>query len=216
MSTSLTSPGPTGAMTRVRFSPGWPRSRRYRPAGSSNDIWRTRAPMDDRPMLAASARVRNTSLIVRIFQTALAPVNCSLDTATSTRAMSSISPSTYTSSRLLVAHTSSVRTAPVATAPAARPASVPSTICGNTLFVPVETGTSGVSPQPRATTLFVPSPPSVTMQDTSCSFMRQAARVEPRWSSTGRMSRYSTESCSAQSRRAGSDRRAVSGITRIR
>ncbi len=54
-----------------------------------------------------------------------------------------------------------LRATPVATSPAASPAKVPSTMRGKTLLVPVETGTSGTSPQPLATARLVPSPPSV-------------------------------------------------------
>ena len=100
--------------------------------------------------------------------------------ATSTSAMSRSSPSTSTSSRLLRAVAVSDGTSPRAISPAANPANVPSVITGNTLFVPVETGTSGTSPHPFATTRFVPSPPSVMMQPTPSSDMRLAARTESR------------------------------------
>ena len=57
-----------------------------------------------------------------------------------------------------------VGAAPVATSAVAIPASVPSTMRGKTLFVPVEIGIRGTSRQPLATIRLVPSPPRVTMR----------------------------------------------------
>ena len=74
--------------------------------------------------------------------------------------------------------TGSMSTSPDATTPAARPATVPSTMYGKTLFVPVDMGTSGTLPDPLATALLVPSPPSVTMHETPISAIAFAARVE--------------------------------------
>ena len=111
---------------------------------------------------------------------ARAPTNRSLDIATSTSAMSCSSPSIYTSSRLLGVAASWSATSPRATTPAASPASVPSAITGNTLFVPVDSGTSGTSPQPFAAARFVPSPPSVIRQPTPISAIARAARTVSR------------------------------------
>ena len=69
-------------------------------------------------------------------------------------------------SRLARGAQSSSGTAPVATNPAARPATVPSIQLGNALFVPVESVLSGISPQGPATTRCVPSPPSTAIAAT--------------------------------------------------
>jgi hypothetical protein len=105
-------------------------------------------------------------------------------------AVSVATPSMSTSSRGMRRMTRGsplrFRTTPVATSPAASPASVPSTIRGKTLLVPVESGSSGTSPQPLATTRFVPSPPSVTITAAPRSRRRCAASVESlAWPRTG-------------------------------
>ena len=128
--------------------------------------------MDD-----GSARVRNTSYIVFISQMARVATNRSLDSATSTSAMSRSSPSTITARVLLRTDASSSGTVPDATSPAAIPAVVPSTITGNTLLVPVEMATIAIPRQPLATARFVPSPPSVMTQFTPWSAMAAAART---------------------------------------
>ncbi|KAF5041650.1 hypothetical protein DSECCO2_520760 [anaerobic digester metagenome] len=64
---------------------------------------------------------------------------------------------------------------PVATAAAAIPTTVPSSITGYTLFVPVEMVIRGVFFTDLATALFVPSPPKVTMQPTPFFSMYSAA-----------------------------------------
>jgi hypothetical protein len=57
------------------------------------------------------------------------------------------------------------------------PATVPSSIRGKTLFVPVESATSGASSQPFTNARLVPSPPSVTTTAHPASRIRSAARV---------------------------------------
>ena len=182
-------PGPIGAFTEraVGLSPR--PSRSHNPIGSSIDTGRSCAPTAEMPMLAGSARVRNTSPTVSMSHTALAPTNISFETAASINAISAGSSSTRTSSRLQRVIAASKPSSPAATDPAAIPASVPSTICGNTLFVPVEIGTIGTSPAPLATTRFVPSPPSVTMHPAPSEAIIRAASVEPSWWSTRGMSR---------------------------
>ena len=103
--------------------------------------------------------------------------NRSRDSATSTRARSRYSPSTYTANVLLSTVTHSAIRLPSATSPAASPARVPSVIAGNTLLVPVEMGTRGMVQQPRATARLVPSPPKVTRQLMPNSAIRAAART---------------------------------------
>ena len=184
--TSETVPGAIGAVTVVAFGPGSPASRTYSPHSSSIDTGASLDPIEERPMLAGSARVRNIAWRELVSQTALAPMNICFVTATSTSAVSRSSSSINISIRFERRQTSPRSSAPEARAPAAMPARVPSMFDGNTLFVPVEIGTSGTSPQPLATTRFVPSPPSVTMQSTPCSAIVRAAFVEaPWWSATG-------------------------------
>ena len=55
---------------------------------------------------------------------------------------------------------------PVATRPAASPATVASSIWAKALLVPVESGASGTSPHADATTRLVPSPPRTTSSRT--------------------------------------------------
>ena len=57
------------------------------------------------------------------------------------------------------------------------PASVPSTITGKTLLVPVEIATSGIWLVAAATARLVPSPPRVMRQPTPISVIIVAARM---------------------------------------
>src|SRR5207244_10202618 len=59
--------------------------------------------------------------------------------------------------------------------PAADPASVPSTMVGKTLLVPVEIGISGTGPLAPATRRLVPSPPRVIRQLTPASTIHLVA-----------------------------------------
>jgi hypothetical protein len=65
--------------------------------------------------------------------------------------------------------------APAATRPAATPALVASTITGNTLLVPVDSGNSGTSGHTPAIARLVPSPPSETMTPHPASRAARAA-----------------------------------------
>ena len=136
------------------------------------------APMDDSPMASDSVRERNSSETAARSHSARAPMNSCALTATSTNAISRTAPSTRTSSMGDCGATATASTAPDATTPAAMPATVPSTICGNTLFVPVDIGINGTCPDPLATARLVPSPPKVTMQPAPISRIASAARVE--------------------------------------
>ncbi len=71
--------------------------------------------------------------------------------------------------------TASWATAPVATSPAASPATVGSKARGKELLVPVEMATTGMSRQVCATRLLVPSPPSTMMTPTPASIMSSTA-----------------------------------------
>ncbi len=73
-------------------------------------------------------------------------------------------------------------TAPVASMPAAAPASVGSTSSGKTLFVPVEIGITGTDGHPRATARFVPSPPSTMTAAHPISPIARAAAIVSRTS----------------------------------
>ena len=172
--------------------------------------------MADRPILEGSARVRKSSSTVPTSHIAREPTNRSLEMATSTRAMSRISPSTKISRRLLAMVVSSRETFSHATTPAASPAIVPSTISGNTLLVPVDTATNGMFREPLATARFVPSPPSVIRHPTSMSAIMPAARVESRSSLKTGISRNSTESEKLVLSRAPRPRAAMSGIMTTR
>ena len=68
-------------------------------------------------------------------------------------------------------------TRPVATRPATVPAIVGSTKIGNALFVPVDSGMTGMSGQPSAAARLVPSPPSVTTTCAPASHSRRAVSV---------------------------------------
>ena len=68
-------------------------------------------------------------------------------------------------------------TTPLASNPAAAPATVGSVRLGNTLFVPVDIGTSVASGQTPAIVRLVPSPPSVTSTLTSRARIASTARI---------------------------------------
>ena len=57
------------------------------------------------------------------------------------------------------------------------------------MFVPVDSGTSGMAPLPLVTTRLVPSPPMTMTHATPCSRISRAARVESPASSKTDMSR---------------------------
>ncbi len=148
-------------------------------------------PIADSPIESDSARVKNISCSVSISQTARAPINLSLLTATSIRAMSRTTPSIIISTSLLGVVIESTSTLPDDIIPATKPATVPSIIYGNTLLVPVEIGIKGNWPEPLATALLVPSPPNVIMQETPNLAIASPARVESFSSSDNRISRKS-------------------------
>ena len=95
-------------------------------------------------MPAGSALVRNTSYTVCRSQMARVATYRSREIATSTRASSRNSPPTLMCSVLLTIAASATLSRPDATKPAAMPASVPSTITGKMLLVPVEMATMGI------------------------------------------------------------------------
>ena len=154
----------------------------------------------------------NSSVIWSAFHIARAPMYCCLATAASIRAMSRRSPSTDTSSIGREQVTELGSTAPVASTPAASPAMVPSTRIGNTLLVPVETGTSGTDSCADATARLVPSPPRVTMQAAPLSVIALAARIESRSRPTIGTSRLSNSIAPACSEAAALARPAESGM----
>ena len=184
---AVTIPGATGATTIVAdddadadddaAAPSSPPASTYRsPPTSDSDTGCSRPPMDDSPMPAGSARVRNTSYTVSRSQIARVATNRSREIATSTSAKSRYSPFTRMCSALLTTAAYGSPSCRDATSPAAIPASVPSIITGNTLFVPVEIATIGSRLVAAATARFVPSPPSVIRHPTPCSAIIAAAR----------------------------------------
>ena len=129
--------------------------------------------MLERPIASGSANAQKTCVSVAGSQTARAPTCRSVDTATSTSAVSARPPACASSSLARVAL--SAGTAPVATRPAARPAIVASLTMGNTLLVPVDSGSIAASPIAVAATLAVPSPPRQTTTRAPAATMRRTA-----------------------------------------
>jgi len=111
------------------------------------------------------------------FQTARAPTKRPASAATSTRAYDVSAPSTQMRNLLWRRQVSPRSTMPDATAAAARPAMVPSTQVGSTLFVPLDSGRMGTSPAPRAAARVVPSPPSTTRHPAPIVRISAAART---------------------------------------
>ena len=130
--------------------------------------------------------------------------------------MSASFPSTRTSSLFAGLETPSISTSPLATTPAARPATVPSSIAGKTLLVPVEIGTMGTQPTLFAAARLVPSPPRVTMQPTPASTIISVALTVSDSSPRTAMSRRSVRSPSGAESMALRARPTRSGIRTAR
>ena len=149
--------------------------------------------MLDSPLLAGVAMAATTLRMPSAFQTARLPTNDPATRATSTSATSCTSgrsscPVTWTRMRLARRATAATSTAPDATSPAAVPADVASHASGNTLLVPVDTGTNGASGHPTTTSRLVPSPPSTTTAPAS---------ALARWAAAATVSSRSPDSGSA-------------------
>ena len=129
------------------------------------------------PMPAGSARASTSARSFSGSKGIRLPTWSSTRNATSTSAMSSGSPSMAMRTHFETRAASPRVTTPAATSPAAAPAMVGSTSRGNTLFVPVESGTSGASGQMRAIARFVPSPPSTTSAAQPALRIASAART---------------------------------------
>ena len=99
--------------------------------------------------------------IVSIFHIAFEPMKTSFDITASIRAMSIRSPSLYISILLSLVTYLVSSNRPEATAAAAMPATVPSSMVGYTLLVPVEIVIMGVFFKLFAAALLVPSPPNM-------------------------------------------------------
>src|SRR5437773_2399521 len=169
--TGTTRPGAIGAST-CRDAPA--DSRAVTPCGSCRATGASWPRTLDRPIASGSAKAQNNWVTVAGSQTARAPTWRSVDTATSTSAVSVRSPA-RTSSSLARLVAPSAGTAPVATKPAARPAMVASRTAGNTLLVPVDRASIGTSPTADAATRAVPSPPRQTMTRVPAVTMRRTA-----------------------------------------
>ena len=120
-------------------------------------------PSAERPIVAGATRASTTSRTSAWSQIARVPTKGCSETTTSISALSFGTPLTRTSNRG-ARHRAPLPARPLATSPAAMPATVPSRKVGKTLLVPVEIGTRGTVPHPLATTRLVPSPPSVMIQ----------------------------------------------------
>ena len=136
-----------------------------------------RPPIDEVPTEAASARA-STTRRMRVGSKGMRfPTRSPTSWVTSTSARSSASPSTRRCTSLARSAASWRASLPDASRPAAEPPTVASTMTGNTLFVPVESGTRGASRQTLQTARFVPSPPSTISTPQPAFRMASAARM---------------------------------------
>ena len=115
------------------------------PWSSASDSGAINPPIAVMPTAAGSARVSSAMRSRSASSNARAPTKRSAVSTASINARSSRSPSICTRIVLACRATSRSATAPLAINPAAAPATVASTKRGNTLFVPVEIGSSGAS-----------------------------------------------------------------------
>jgi hypothetical protein len=164
---------------------------RCSPYGADLGTAATAAATADRPTAPGLAKVTSASETPSARHRARDPTHRSAVTATSTSALSRRSP-TVTSSRLARRTSPSPPSRPVATSPVARPATVASRSSGKALLVPVDSAHRGRSPQWRATTRQVPSPPSTTIAATPRSAMARTAAAESPASSRTAMSSTSS------------------------